>query len=449
VKLPYFAVLLLAARASAEPDVLAADVKVDLPAVPSFEVPGALYEGTHSVKELRVAGVKMHDSTVTVDGFVTWVYDCATAERKTGESARDVQKRIDADPTLCERPKFYVGDTADARPEQSLWVVDVPRPYNKLELANLKKPDRTMPDRCEPGDKKQKVCPPYKVGDHVTVIGDFKLRSPHAEMNSDGLLVYHGMENVTAKWASAGWTFTAKLAAYGPYSVGTPHRPQLPAVAKVAPDDPSKQLRLGIAEYEQIVARAREDAARRENRRPEEVVPDLSAVVFDKALVPLLVAVREEPRLWRAHYYLGRIDRDAGAWKAAAEDFTRAIRANPRNAASYIALAEIYRRWDYTNEAIAVAAQATANTTDPETWVELGGAYDDKRMNQKAIEAFTKALELRKDDSHVLFMRGQAYFRIGDYAHAKRDLEATATLDLPSEQRAVANAILMQIAAKK
>ena len=49
---------------------------------------------------------------------------------------------IDDDPTMCERAKFYIGDTADTPAEKSLWVVDVPRPYNKLELERIKKPDR-------------------------------------------------------------------------------------------------------------------------------------------------------------------------------------------------------------------------------------------------------------------------------------------------------------------
>ena len=79
---------------------------------------------------------------VTVHGFITWAYDCATAIRKPDENDKDLQKRIDEDPTLCERPKFYIGDTKETPVEKSLWVVDVPRPYNKLEMERIKKPDR-------------------------------------------------------------------------------------------------------------------------------------------------------------------------------------------------------------------------------------------------------------------------------------------------------------------
>src|SRR5690606_5413497 len=110
----------------------------------------------------------------------------------------------DEDPTLCERPKFYIGDTAQTPPEKSLWVVDVPRPYNALEIKRIKKKDRIDPDRCEPDekDKMKSVCPPYAVGDEVVVTGTFKVSSPHSERNSDGLLVYKMMKNITQGYES-------------------------------------------------------------------------------------------------------------------------------------------------------------------------------------------------------------------------------------------------------
>jgi hypothetical protein len=177
------------------------DVKLDLPAVPAFDLPPAPADGSHAVKELRVKGRKLFDSDITVHGFITWQYDCPTAVRKPDESDKDLQKRLDEDPTLCERPKFYIGDSKDTPPEKSLWVVDVPRPYNKLEMERMKKPERTLPDRCEPKEKPDKtICPPYAVGDEVEVSGSFKMSSPHSERNSDGLLVYKKMKNITQNW---------------------------------------------------------------------------------------------------------------------------------------------------------------------------------------------------------------------------------------------------------
>ena len=192
------------------------DVKADLPPVPAFDMPATNSDGSHSVKELRVKGKKLFDTEVTVKGVVTFVYDCATAIRGPNEDETAVQKRIDEDPTLCERPKFYIGDTAQTPIEKSLWVVDIPRPWNKLELKNLKKQQREQDPnagmRCEPNEKdpKKQICPPYKIGDEVTVVGKFALSSPHTERNTDGLIVYKSMKNATANWESPPPDTTAK-----------------------------------------------------------------------------------------------------------------------------------------------------------------------------------------------------------------------------------------------
>ncbi len=219
-----------------EAEVKKSDIKVDLPAVPAFDLPPAPGDGSHTVKELRVKGKKVLDSDITVHGFITWAYDCATAVRKPDESDKDVQKRIDEDPTLCERPKFYIGDAKDTPPEKSLWIVDVPRPYNKLEMERMKKPERNLPDRCEPGEKdpKKNICPPYAVGDEVTVTGTFKTSSPHSERNSDGLLVYKKMTNITQN----NWTTPDIEPPPGAGSAaGAPGPTTLPPAAKPSPED--------------------------------------------------------------------------------------------------------------------------------------------------------------------------------------------------------------------
>jgi hypothetical protein len=187
-----------------DPEVRKSDVKLDIPKVPDFALPAPNTDGSHSVKEMRVKGKKLLETEVTVKGYVTWAYDCLTSVREPSESEEAARKRIDADPTICQRAKFYIGDEPNTPPEKSAWVVDVPRPYNKLELERIKKKDRNDPNRCEPGEKdpKKSVCPPYNVGDQVEVTGTWRLSSPHSERNSEGLLVYKKMKNVTQSWES-------------------------------------------------------------------------------------------------------------------------------------------------------------------------------------------------------------------------------------------------------
>ena len=221
------------------------DVKLSLPAVPGFELPASNSDGSHSIRELRVKGRKLLDSDITVKGIVTWAYDCTTAVRTPGMTDKDVQKMIDEDPTKCERAKFYIGDTADTPAEKSLWIVDVPRPYNKLELERIKKKDRTLamyPDRCEPDEKdpKKMICPPYAIGDQIEITGSFKTASPHSERNSDGLLVYKKMKNVTKNWETPPLDPAAVPPAGGPGAGGP-----APAGTKASPADIVKKANGG------------------------------------------------------------------------------------------------------------------------------------------------------------------------------------------------------------
>jgi hypothetical protein len=77
-------------------------------------------------------------------------------------------------------------------------------------------------------------------------------------------------------------------------------------------------------------------------------------------------------------------------------------------------------------------------------------AYDDKRLDDKAIDAFSKALEAKRDNHKAKFQRGQAYYRKADYPNAKRDLEefgkaGGTSVEFAKQQ---ASKMLIDIAAK-
>lgn len=217
---------------------------------------------------------------------------------------------------------------------------------------------------------------------------------------------------------------------------------------------PMYQMWYGISLYEKAVASAREDQAKKLNKKPEEVEVDLSQVNFEKPQQHLQEAVKLNGDMWRSHYYLGRIAREQDKPKEAATEFSAAIKSNPRESGPYIALGELYRKWDYSDEAIKVTSQGVVNVPGSnevsDIWFVLGMGYADKVMDDKAIESFDKAIETRKDNHKAKFERGQSYFRKGDFVHAKRDLEefsksGGASLELDKQQ---ASTMLMQIAAK-
>lgn len=176
----------------AQAEVQAHKIKVTMPTVPSFEVPKPHPDGSHTVKEMRVQGNRYLKETISIKGYVVWAYDCATAIRQPDEADEAVAKRIEENPTLCRRPAFYLGDTADTPVERAAWVVEVPRAMTKAEQKNLpKEMVETWP-----------AVPPYKVGDEVIVTGQWLNASPHGESNTEGLLVYSSLNNITQNWVA-------------------------------------------------------------------------------------------------------------------------------------------------------------------------------------------------------------------------------------------------------
>jgi tetratricopeptide (TPR) repeat protein len=223
---------------------------------------------------------------------------------------------------------------------------------------------------------------------------------------------------------------------------------------RIVPEQGMYQLSYGKFLYEKAMRAAREDQARRENKKPEEVTADLTTVNFEKPLQHLQEAVKLNNDLWRAHYFIGRIYRDTGKSKEAAEELTKALQSGPTEFGPWVALAELYRQWDYTDQAIQVAEAGTTavpgTNEKSDIWYEVGMGYDDKRLDDKAIDAFTKALESKKDNHKAKFQRGQAYFRKADYSNAKKDLEefgktGGASVEFAKQQ---ASKMLIDIAAK-
>jgi tetratricopeptide (TPR) repeat protein len=379
-------------------------------------------------------------------------------------------------------------------------VVDVPRRPFKLEQERLPAEELA----------RWPAVPRLAVGAYVEVTGKFALRSPHDEANSDGLVVYEAIDTTktappevaptaprpvtlpavpalpapavsppspdagdSIRRANAGHRAYASrqydaaiteyeaavkawdgnhVAWYGLAGARTQrgdHRGAVQAIERcvaLVPDQAMYWLLRGRLIYEATLADAREDAARAQSGRADQVMIDRSALDFTPAVQALLVAIQLEPRLWRAHYLLGRIHRDHGDPKAAAERFSEAIAQHTWDAAPYIALAELYRRWQYRDQAVDVAAiGAMAVPSSADVWFELGMAYDDHGRRVEAIAAFTRALDLDPTLEPARFQRGQAYFRAKDFAHARRDLEAFVKAGKTSFEIAQAHHMLAQV----
>jgi tetratricopeptide (TPR) repeat protein len=458
------------------PEISGNPAPVALPAVPSFAVPAPTGE-VHTPFELLAAGERLRGTRVKVGGYVTWIYDCAAVLAAPGKTAAQIQQPIDRDPPRCERPKLTIGDTPSTPPDRSLWVVDVPRALNQLEWH--------LPT----GELVQ--VGGIAVGDHVEVTGTLAIRSPHREVNSAGLIVYEAIvtappapaatrvappaaalpplpvrarpvrsaipasagdslrhtragdrayasrqyDTASAEYEAAIRAWSGNAAAWYGLAGARSWRGDLRAAAGAAerctalvPDQAMYWLLLGRLRYEAAIAEAKHREARAQDRRADQVIVDRSQLDLTTALEALRIAASLQNQLWRAHYDIGRILRDRGDAKAAAEQLTEAIAQHAWEAGPYIALGEIYRRWQYRDEALAIAELgSTVVPGSAEIWFALGLARDDRGDRNEAIAAYSRALDLQPDLRQVRFQRGRAYAYLGDAARARRDLQAVVT----------------------
>ncbi|HEY4175220.1 MAG TPA: tetratricopeptide repeat protein [Kofleriaceae bacterium] len=514
-------VALSTATAWAQPAEHGTAQRVSVPTVPAFEFRAGA-PGTQGVREQMLIGEKGNEAKVS--GYVVWMYSCVDDVRQAKETVAQAQKRIDDDPTLCERPKFYLADDPHTPVEQGLWVVDVARQWNRMEMERLNKKDRAdrtaYPDRCDKNPTwKSGYCFPLAVGDYVTVTGIWETRSPHSEANSDGLIVFKNVVKASPPAsikliAPTQRASTVKAQVVKRWNVATP-TPQRradserlraearAAVAKqdfkkasekylasvqawpgnqaasyelgsvemalkdwlgafaafdgalgIQPDQPMYALMAGRAEYEFVTLRAKTQQANKVNKRVEEVILDATSVDFSPAESYFRLAVSLDAQLWRAHYYLGRIARDAVRVKEAATEFSLALQDGPSEGAPWIALCALYRKWGYADLAQRVAeqgAQIVVGDRDAsDIYYLLGLTHDDQRHDVPALEAFDRALQLDANNMKARFQRGQVLYRLKRYAEAKADLDAyvasPAHEELPAQQ---ATKMLMDIATKK
>lgn len=155
---------------------------------------------------------------------------------------------------------------------------------------------------------------------------------------------------------------------------------------------------------------------------------DGSGGSLELAQTHLEKAVELNPRLYKAHWYLGKTYYRKDNPKKAAEAWTEAVRLDAGFGLAFIDLGQLYLRWDFVPQAIAVLEQGTlGHVMDPDDvtniYYYLGMAYDAQQNWSKAVEAYTSAIEAQKGNVDAKLQRGFSYVRLGDKAKARADLE--------------------------
>ena len=487
--------------------------KVDVPPVPGFELP-ATEPGFHGPRELRVRGKAVLDTEIKVKGYITWIYDCAAviASRNPKMKHAQVLAAIDKDPTLCEGPKLALGDAKGTSRDASISVVDVPRPPTTGERKRMSKDElKALPavPKLAVGDYvvitgTWALASPhaehnangllvYKALEHavpsapdaatatatadapsepeITVVTKAPLRNAvddqtrntsvgHLNACNKGFAARQfdaaiaECQAATTAWDGNHLAWYVWASVYMAKGEWPKARTAVEHAVTLRPDQGMYQLYHGISLYEAEQQQAREDQVRKENKKPDEVTINPATLKLDAARDALRRAAKLAPDLWRAHYYLGRVYRDLDDAKHAAEQFSQTIKTYPAYRFGYIALIDLYRRWDYFDQALAVALLGTANVPAaeaPELWFEAGMAYDAQHADDQAIDAFTKAIAGKPDDASSKLQRGQIYVRKGDFDQAKRDLDDVVASTDPqiASLKPIATQLLKQIANKK
>ena len=431
--------------------------RVELPVVPAFTLP-ASEPGFHAPRELRVRGQALLGAELKVRGYVTWIYDCvAELERANPRAGRaQLEAAIEREPALCERPMFSLGDARDASREASIWVVDAPRsPGGAPALAvgdyvvvtgawgGASAIDSTATGvlaykalaHAAPGPAPALVSAsppePPEIAIDTTVplraIVDTTIRNTSVDAlnacNRANARKQYDAALVSCRAATTAWpdNHLAWYAAAGAHLARAEWDQAVIAAERAValrPDQAMYQLVHGMALYEAERQRARAAPIARRAR------PSL-----DAARDALVRATRLGPKLWRAHYYLGRVYRELDDARRAAEQLGAAITAHPRYRLGYIALIELYRRWGYVDQALAVARLGTSHVATAEAgelWFEVAMVYEARRADREALDALDHALASRPDDASSKLQRGQLYARRADLASARRDLEDAA-----------------------
>jgi hypothetical protein len=157
------------------------NINVDLPPVPSFDpgpIPLTYPDGTLSIVGLKRRQEKYLGQEVKVTAFVTDVYVCPPEIKNCkGTGCKN-----------CEKPHFFVGDTADATDDKSLICSDYNEPGDKIVPG-------------EPGSDNPPLDTKKLKGEKIIVDAMYSLSSGAGFKSSDGVLGYKSMQDLSSPTA--------------------------------------------------------------------------------------------------------------------------------------------------------------------------------------------------------------------------------------------------------
>ncbi len=93
---------------------------------------------------------------------------------------------------------------------------------------------------------------------------------------------------------------------------------------------------------------------------------------------------------------------------------------------------------DYAQKAKVLEAEVINNPENMEAWIQLGHVYFDTEKNEKAINAYEKALKLNPSNADILTDLGIMYRRSGQFRKAIEKFDKAVAVD-PKHEKARLN----------
>src|SRR5215831_1447553 len=147
---------------------------------------------------------------------------------------------------------------------------------------------------------------------------------------------------------------------------------------------------------------------------------------LDAAKKELDRAIALNKRLFKAHWYEGKILAAQGKYREAANEWTETCKLNPGFGKAFIDLGRLYYQWDFLQEAVMVLQNGGlyARDADDQTniYYYLGMAFDGLKQYDKAADAYLKAIETQKNNIEARLQAGMAFANKGDKDKAKKYL---------------------------
>lgn len=140
-------------------------------------------------------------------------------------------------------------------------------------------------------------------------------------------------------------------------------------------------------------------------------------------------ATELNPKNFKALFFLGKVYAARGKVKEAAEVWTRSASIAPSNfSRSFDELAQLYIRWDFLDEAVAVLNTGVERVTGAKEkaalYFHMGLAQQKQGKPEAAIDSYSKALSAHAGNKNARLQRGMVYAKLKEKEKAIADLEA-------------------------